>query len=165
MDEAASTLMDAPRPLASEYLVTLHSPAGEPPHMVDPSLAIFRQQGEGWARGPKLEGTILPPTADWMRIMPGGCFRIDARMLIRTADQALIYVSYGGVVSISQENFARMSGGGVLTAEDMYFLITPTFQTAHPKYAWLNHVQAVGRVAELRGGPEGYVRYDVFVVS
>jgi len=97
--------------------------------------------------------------------MPGGSFRIDARMLIRTGDQALIYVSYGGVVSVSQENFARMSAGSVLTPQDMYFVITPVFQTAHPEYAWLNHVQAVGRVAELKGGPEGYVRYDVFVVK
>jgi hypothetical protein len=156
--------MDAPITLASEYLTTLHSPAGEPPHMVDSSLAIFRQHGEGWARGPKLNGTLLPPTADWMRIMPGGNFRIDARMVLSTDDGALIYISYGGVVSVSQQNFARMSGGDVLTAKDMYFLITPTFQTAHEKYAWLNHVQAVGRVAELKGGPEGYVRYDVFAV-
>lgn len=157
--------MNTPAPLAGEYLTTLHSPSGEPPQMIDSSLAIYRMSGEGWARGPKLSGTLLPPTADWMRIMPGGSFRIDARMVIRTAEQALIYVSYGGVVSVSQENFERMSAGETLTARDMYFLITPTFQTAHENYAWLNHVQAVGRVAELKGGAQGYVRYDVFTVS
>ena len=156
--------MSTPAPLAGEYLTTLHSPSGEPPQMIDSSLAIYRMAGEGRAEGPKLNGIILPPTADWMRIMPGGSFRIDARMVIRTGDQALIYVSYGGVVSVSQKNFERMSAGEVLTARDLYFLITPTFQTAHPEYAWLNHVQAVGRVAELKGGAQGYVSYDVFAV-
>ena len=119
--------MSTPAPLAGEYLTTLHSPSGEPPQMIDSSLAIYRMAGEGRAEGPKLSGTILPPTADWMRIMPGGSFRIDARMVIRTREQALIYVSYGGVVSVSQKNFERMSAGEVLTAQDMYFLITPTF--------------------------------------
>lgn len=150
--------------ISSEYLTTLHSPAGGGPHMIDSSLAIYHQTGEGWAKGPKLNGTLLAPTGDWMRIMPGGSFRIDARMVLRTDDGALIYISYGGVVSVSQDNFMRMAGGGTLTSADMYFVTTPTFQTAHAKYAWLNHVQAVGRVAQVKGGADGYVRYDVFTV-
>jgi hypothetical protein len=77
--------------------------------------------------------------------MPGGCLRVDARMSLQTTDGALIYVSYGGIISVTPQNFARMAGGETLTSEDMYFITTPCFQTAHPQYAWLNHLQAVAR--------------------
>jgi uncharacterized protein DUF3237 len=150
--------------IATEHLMSLHVPGGGPPHLIDSSLAVYRQGAEGWARGPRITGTILPPTGDWMRIMPSGSFRVDARMMIRCDDGALIYVSYGGVISVSRENFERMSSGGLLTAQDMYFITTPVFQTAHPDYAWLNHLQALGRMAELKGGPDGHLRYEVFAV-
>jgi hypothetical protein len=38
------------------------------------------------------------------------------------------------------------------------------FQTSSEKYTWLNHVQRVGKVVEVRAGANGYVRYDIFVV-
>jgi hypothetical protein len=36
------------------------------------------------------------------------------------------------------------------------------FQTSHPDYLWLNQLQAIGKVAALKGGEGGYVSYDVF---
>lgn len=150
--------------LETEYLMTWHAPGGGPPHQVDSSLTIFRTGSDGRVSGPKVNGAIVAPTADWLRTMPGGSLRVDARMTIRTEDDALIYAVYSGVISVSAENFARMSAGAVLTAADMYFIITPAFQTAHKKYAWLNHVQAIGKVASLKGGEGGFVAYDIFTV-
>ena len=40
----------------------------------------------------------------------------------------------------------------------------PTFQTSAPKYAWLNGVQAVAKMVEVKARDGGYVKYDVFVV-
>lgn len=55
--------------------------------------------------------------------------------------------------------------GEVLTDKDiLYFVTAPTFQTSSEKYAWLNGVQAVGKMVELKAGAGGYVKYDVFVV-
>ncbi len=150
--------------IATEFLCTLHSPTVGAPQQIDPALTIYQSGPGGWARGPRLDAQMLTPTGDWLRAMPGGSLRVDARMSLQTGDGALIHVSYGGVISVKPENFARMSAGATLTAEDMYFIITPCFQTAHPQYAWLNHVQAVGKVAGLKGGPEGFVRYDVFAI-
>ncbi|PPE75172.1 DUF3237 domain-containing protein [Solimonas fluminis] len=147
-----------------EYLFTLHSPTGGLPQAIDASLTIYQAGPGGWARGPRLEAQILAPTGDWLRAMPGGSLRVDARMTLQASDGALIHASYGGVIGIAPENFARMGGGGTLTAQEMYFFTTPCFQTAHPEYAWLNRVQAVGRAVELKGGPEGYVRYEVFAL-
>jgi hypothetical protein len=149
--------------IGTEYLMTLHTPGAGPPLQVDSSLMIFRVGGEGWAKGPKINGAIIHPTADWLRVMPAGSLRIDVRMTVRTDDGALIYVSYNGIVSVARENFERMAKGAVLTSADMYFIIAPTFETAHEKYAWLNHIQAIGKVAAVKGGEGGFVTYDLFV--
>jgi len=53
--------------------------------------------------------------------------------------------SHAGFISVTRENFERMAKGAVLTSADMYFITAPTFQTAHEKYAWLNHIQASAR--------------------
>lgn len=147
-----------------EYLFTLHSPTGGLPQAIDASLTIYQAGPGGWARGPRLEAESLTPTGDWLRTMPGGSLQVDARMTLQTADGALIHARYGGVIVISPENFARMGGGGELAADEMYFVTTPCFQTAHPKYAWLNHVQGVGKAVGLKGGPQGFVRYEVFAL-
>jgi len=151
--------------IRTEYLMTLHTPGAGPPLQVDGSLMIFRAGAEGWARGPRINGAIVQPTADWLRVMPGGNLRVDVRMTVRTDDGALIYVGYNGVVSITPENFARTAKGAVLTSADMYFIIAPTFETAHEKYVWLNHIQAVGKVAAVKGGAGGFVTYDLFAVK
>jgi hypothetical protein len=151
--------------IATEYLMTLHTPGAGPPLQVDSSLMIFRAGAEGWAKGPRITGAIIHPTADWLRVMPGGNLRIDVRMTVRTDDGALIYVSYNGVASITRENFERMAKGAILTAADMYFIIAPTFETAHEKYAWLNQIQAIGKVAAVKGGEGGFVTYDLFAVK
>ena len=75
----------------------------------------------------------------------------------------LVYVTYNGVISVTRENFERMAKGAVLTSADMYFIIAPTFQSAHEKYAWLNDIQAIGKVAAVKGGEDGFVTYDLFV--
>ncbi|HSV78035.1 MAG TPA: DUF3237 domain-containing protein [Ramlibacter sp.] len=158
MDGESTTRID------TEFLCSLHSPMGAAPQAVDAGLTIYQTGVGGWARGPKLSGEILTPTGDWLRALPGGCLRVDARMSLKTQDGALVYIEYGGVISVSAENFARMSQGARLTAEDMYFITTPQFRTAAPQHAWLNHVQAIGKLVALQGGEGGYVRYDLFAI-
>jgi hypothetical protein len=70
--------------IETEYLMTIHAPTSGPAHQVDGGLAIFMST-DGWVRGPRLTGKILVPTADWVRTMPGGSLRVDARMTVETA--------------------------------------------------------------------------------
>ena len=159
MESAPKTAVDL------EYLMTLHAPGAGPPHQIDSSLSIYRIGAEGWVRGPKISGRMINPTADWLRILPNGSFRVDARMTVETDDGAVIYIAYGGVISVTRANLERMTAGDELTAADMYFITAPVFQTSHESYAWLNHIQAVGKVVAVRGGTggkAGYVTYDVF---
>jgi Protein of unknown function (DUF3237) len=149
--------------IATEYLMTLHAPIAGAPQRIDDTLTIFHSDS-GRVEGPRINGTILPPTADWLRTMPGGSLRVDARMSLRTHDGADIYVQYGGVIAIAPADFARMAAGETLGAKEMYFVTAPVFQTADSRYAWLNTVQAIGKAVALKGGAGGYVRYEVFAI-
>jgi hypothetical protein len=149
--------------IASDYLMTVHAPIAGAPQRIDDTLTIFHSE-RGRVEGPRVKGTILPPTADWLRATPSGSLRVDARMTIATEDGALIYLAYGGVISIALGDFARMAAGETLRADEMYFMTAPVFQTAHPDYAWLNHMQAIGKAAALKGGDGGFVKYDLFAI-
>jgi len=150
--------------IAAEYLMTLHAPIAGAPQRIDDTLTIFHSDS-GRVEGPRINGAILPPTADWLRAMPGGSLRVDARMSLRTDDGADIHVQYGGVIAIAPADFARMAAGETLKADEMYFVTAPVFQTADDRYAWLNHVQAIAKAVALKGGAGGYVRYEVFAVT
>lgn len=51
-----------------------------------------------------------------------------------------------------------------MTKDIPYFITAPTFQTSSEKYAWLNSVQAINKVVEVKIGEGGYVKYDVFII-
>ena len=148
----------------TEYLMTYLAPL-DPPTVIDGGLQIFNVRPGGWVKGPQINGAYVAPSGDWLRTMPSGVFRLDVRGTIRTDDGADIYVSYNGTIQHSKESVERLMKGEVLSDKDVpYFVTAPTFQTLSPKYAWLNGVQAVGKMVELKMGEGGYVKYDVFVV-
>jgi hypothetical protein len=150
--------------IEAEYLMTYRAPL-DAPIVVDGSLQIFNVRPGGWVKGPKINGTFVAPGGDWLRMMPSGVFRLDVRGSIRTDDGADIYMSYNGIIRHSAESAERLIKGEVLTHKDIpYFVTAPTFQTSSGKYAWLNGVQAVGKIVEAKAGEGGYVQYDVFVV-
>lgn len=149
----------------TEYLMT-YQVLLDAPTPIDSSLMVINvKPTEGWAKGPKISGTFQAPGADWLRVMPSGALRLDVRAVLKTDDGALIYVTYNGIIQHSPESAEKMSRGEVLTANDIpYFVTAPTFQTSSPTYAWLNSVQAVGKMVEIKLGEGGYVRYDTFIV-
>jgi hypothetical protein len=150
--------------IETEYVMTYLAPL-DMPIAVDESLQIFNVKPGGWVKGPRINGTFVAPGGDWLRTMPSGVFRLDVRGSIRTDDDADIYCSYNGVIQQSEKSAERLMNGEMLTDKDIpYFVTAPTFQTSSPKYAWLNCVQTVGKMVELKFGESGYVKYDVFIV-
>src|SRR5215475_820401 len=91
---------------------------------IDDSLLIGNVKPGGWIKGPRINGKFVPPSADWLRIMPSGALRLDVRLLIQTDDNASIYMSYGGVIQQSKESAERLGRGEVLTTKDIPYLIT-----------------------------------------
>jgi hypothetical protein len=149
--------------IQTEYLMTLYASL-DPPHIADANLSIFNAPA-GWVEGPRIKGKILPPSGDWGRIMPGGVFRLDVRGTIQTDDGGLIFISYNGARLCPKEVQERFVKGEVLKADECYFVTAPTFQTKSEKYAWLNAIQAIGKMVEQKRGEGSYVKYDIFAVK
>ncbi len=111
--------------ISTEYLMTLYAPL-DTPQEIDDSLTIYNVGAGGWVKGPKINGTLIAPAADWIRIMPDGNLRQDVRLTIKKDDGALIYVAYNDIISRSDEVGKRIASGEVLTPADEYFLMAPT---------------------------------------
>jgi Protein of unknown function (DUF3237) len=105
---------------------------------------IVRVKG-GWFEGPEVKGTILPGTG-------------DVRDTYQTDDGAIIYVSYRGILDISDDVWARIRAGEDVPAEEYYLRTQPMFETGSEKYDWLNKTLAVGVGKQEAMG----VTYDVF---
>ena len=151
--------------IETEYLMTIYGPL-EPPLQIDAGLVIFNVGPGGWVRGPRINGVAIPPSADWLHILPSGVRRQDVRLTVKTDDNALIYVTYNGVLVHNEETAERARRGELLTSRELFSSTAPTFRTSNEKYAWLNSVQAISRLIELKPGQQGsYIKFDVFAVK
>ncbi|MDT0509856.1 DUF3237 domain-containing protein [Novosphingobium sp. MMS21-SN21R] len=92
-----------------------------------------------------------PAAADWL-VRTGAIGVIDARLVLRTHDDALIYVSYGGRLDLSNP------------AAGLYAYIAPVFETGDPRYAWLNAVQAAGKGKLTLSADGATLVYDLYEV-
>jgi len=133
---------DADGALRSERLLDLAIDT-QTPHDVSPERLVVPVSG-GTFTGPKLNGTIVAPAADWITRRADGSSVLDVRLILQTDDGQKIYMSWRGI--------AYTPAGGALVAR-----IVPTFETGASKYTWLNNVVAVG---VLRPTP-GKVAYRV----
>ena len=149
--------------VTAEYLMTYLVPIERRP--IDSSTVIVAVKPGGWVKGPRLAGIIIPTGGDWHRLMPSGVARLDVRLLIETDDGAHIYMTYNGIAVLTKEVMDALSRGEVVTDKTVpYFMSAPTFQTSSEKYGWLNKVQAIGKMVELKRGEGAYIKYDVFSV-
>jgi ketosteroid isomerase-like protein len=99
--------------------------------------------------GPRLRGRVLPGGGDWLLVRTDGSRRLDVRGTLQTDDGALIYGSYLGVIRGTPDD-----------PSTYYFRTAPLFETAAPRYAWLNHVLAVG----YGWRREGQIGYSVYAI-
>ena len=104
---------------------------------LDGTLSIFPIIG-GSFEGDRLRGKVIAGGGDWVTAKADGSFELDARATLETDDGALIYMTFTGIRDDAQK----------------YFRTLPRFETASPKYAFLNRLLAVG-IGEIR--PEGPV--------
>ena len=121
----------------------------------------------GRFEGPKLSGEILPGGGNWStsgEIAPGeaaGTF--DARVIWKTDDGAMIYVTYTGRSVVSEAVSAAFRDADPADqppASAYYIRIAPVFETAAPRYAWLNGVLAVGCGHRTSTG----IRHSIFAI-
>ena len=97
----------------------------------------------GQFSGPRLSGRVLAGGADWQLIRGDGVAYLDARYTLETSDGALIYVSNHGYRHGPPEVIERLARGEDVDPALYYMRATPWFETAAPKYAWLNRTICV----------------------
>ncbi len=114
----------------------------------------------GTFEGPKLKGTVLPGGADWIIARPDGVTTLDVRIVLQTDDGATIGLQYRGLRHGPAEVMAKVNAGEFVDPSQYYFRTTVTFETASPKYAWLNKAFGIGSGSR---PPEGPV-YEIFEV-
>jgi hypothetical protein len=91
----------------------------------------------GSFEGENLRGKVLSGGGDWILATSDGVLDLDLRVTLETDDGALIHMTFTGIRDDANH----------------YFRTLPRFETAAPKYAFLNRMLAVG-VGEIRGdGP------------
>ena len=106
---------------------------GSTPHG---TLSIFPVIG-GSFEGGRLRGKVLAGGGDWVTEKADGTFELDLRVTLETEDGALIHMTFTGVRDDAHD----------------YFRTLPRFETAAPKYAFLNRLLAVGIGEGHRDGP------------
>src|SRR5712675_2441984 len=115
----------------------------------------------GQFTGDRLNGEVLSHAgSDLLLTRADGSFQQDVRLALRTDDGAIILMTYRGVRHGSPDVNARMARGETVAPSEYYLRTAPFFETAAPKYAWLNKIVSVGIGERLSGG----VLYQVFEI-
>jgi hypothetical protein len=103
--------------------------------------------------GPRLRGKVLPGGGDWTLLRSDGVLELDLRLTLETDDGALIHMSSFGLRHGPPEVMAAIARGESVDPSTYYFRTTPRFETAHPKYAFLNRLLAVSSADRRPEGP------------
>jgi hypothetical protein len=114
----------------------------------------------GTFEGPKLRGTVLPGGADWIIGRSDSVTTLDVRIVLQTDDGAAIGLTYRGLRHGPADVMAKVNGGEFVDPSLYYFRTAVNFETASPKYAWLNGIIGIGTGSR---PPEGPV-YEIFEV-
>jgi hypothetical protein len=151
-------------PLKSEFLFHLALTVAPEPHPIGAGpLGTRRVTGitGGTCVGPRIQGTAVPgASAAWVLIGADETIRLEVRVTLRTDDGAWIYMHYPGIAYGSRETMQRVNTGRAVEPGAYYFRTVAQFETAAPRYDWLNRVFAVGVGERATDGP----RYDVYEI-
>ncbi len=114
----------------------------------------------GSFEGERLCGEVTDGGSDWQTVRSDGATTLDVRLILKTSDDALIGMMYRGIRHGPPAIIDRIERGEVVDPATYYFRIAPLFETAAPKYDWINRIIAVGIGHRRADGPV----YSVFEV-
>lgn len=135
-----------PAPPALEFLATLQVLVAAPLEVGSTPTGQRRVISllGGAVDGPELKGHILPGGADFQSIRSATFTDIHARYVIETEQGERIYVENTGIRVASAEDIAAITRGEAVDPARVYFRSTPRFETAAPRWQWLNNHLFIG---------------------
>jgi Protein of unknown function (DUF3237) len=135
----------------------------KPPSIVGATPGHDRRIGEiagGRFEGERLRGRILSGGSDWQSLRADGATTLNVRLVMQADDGDLIAMTYLGVRHGPKEVLDRIARGENVNPSEYYMRATPYFETASPKYGWLNRVVSVAYGHRVAGG----AIYQVFEI-
>lgn len=118
-----------------------------PLQVIGATPGAFRRIGvvpAGVFEGDRVRGEVLEGGSDWQTVRSDGATTLDVRLVLRTADDALIGMQYRGLRHGTPEIVARIDKGEAVDPASYYFRINALFETASSTYDWLNRILAIG---------------------
>lgn len=115
---------------------------------------LFGASG-GTFHGPRISGVVESGGGDWAVFRADGVMHLDVRLTLRTNDDALVYLTYGGRWVVPRElrrDIADPARARQVDPARYYFRTNPLFETSAAEYAWLNDVVCVGSGYPVDGG-------------
>jgi hypothetical protein len=121
---------------------------------------IYNASG-GEFEGDRLKGNVLPGGGEWFLQEEGGMGQPDVRLLLKTHDDAHIYLRYTGILDFNETAMKAITEGRSTNFGDNLFLTQVRFECSDPNYDWLSRTIAVG---EGRMHPD-CVEYAIYEVT
>jgi hypothetical protein len=119
----------------------------KPYQVPGPTPGGFRRVGVvpgGSFEGDRLSGEVLEGGNDWQFVRGDNTVTLDVRLMLKTGEGELIGMTYKGLRHGPPAVIARLAKGEEVDPSSYYFRINPIFETASPKYDWLNRAMAIG---------------------
>jgi hypothetical protein len=114
----------------------------------------------GEITGPRVRGVVRAVGGDWMTVQRDGVAFLNVRTTFETHDNALILVTYEGVIDLGEDGYQSFVRGELPPLARLR--IAPRFVTSHPEYLWLNRLMCFG-VGEYRA-ETNIATYDVYAM-
>jgi hypothetical protein len=164
--------MDADKPLLDDALNKLafaldhifsYTGSLGPPEIigeVPEGLRVNFYSTGGEISGPCIRGKVRPVGGDWMTVRHDGVAYLNVRTTFETHDEALILVTYEGLIDLGAGGYQAFLRGELPAIAKLR--ISPRFVTSHLDYAWLNRLFCLG-VGEYRS-ETNVATYDVYAV-
>jgi uncharacterized protein DUF3237 len=124
--------------------------------VIGPAPGHVRRVGAisgGVFAGERLSGEVLDGGNDWQTVRSDGAVTLDVRLVLKTDDEAMIGMIYRGIRHGTPDVLARIDRGEAVDPATYYFRATSVFETAAPKYDWLNRLLAIGIGHRTADGP------------
>ena len=90
---------------------------------------------------------MLAGGGDWALFRPDGAMTLDVRLTLRTHDDALVHMTYGGrwiTPSELRTDMVDPVRRYHIDPSRYYFRTNPLFEIGAERYAWLNDIVSVG---------------------
>jgi len=141
--------------MESRLLMTLQVEVGSPQRIgtVPLGTRVTVPIVDGRFEGPRLRGKVLTGGGDWTLLRGDGVLELDLRLTLETDDGALIHLTSFGLRHGPPEVIAALGRGESVDPARYYFRTIPRFETAEPRYAFLNRLLAVSTGDRRAEGP------------